>query len=65
MRDFVERLLDEREELYIKMTKLHHFIESDEAQSIDKVMLGLLRVQYQVMKTYHTMLSEKIDLLLK
>ena len=65
MKDFVVRLLDERSELYAKMAKLHYFIESDEAQSIDKVMLGLMRVQHQVMKTYHTVLSERIDLLLK
>ncbi len=65
MKDFVVRLLDERSELYRKMAKLHDFIESDEAESIDKVMLGLMRVQYQAMKTYHTVLDERIDLLLK
>jgi hypothetical protein len=65
MKDFVVRLLDERSELNRKMAKLYDFIESDEAESIDKVMLGLLRVQYQLMKTYHTILDERIDLLLK
>jgi hypothetical protein len=65
MKDYVVRLLDERSELYTKMAKLYDFIESDEAKSIDKVMLGLLRVQYQSMKTYHTVLDERIDLLLK
>jgi hypothetical protein len=65
MKDYVVRLLDERSELYIKMAKLYDFIESDEAKSIDKVMLGLLRVQYQAMKTYHTVLDERIDLLVK
>ena len=65
MKDFVVRLLDERSELYAKMAKLYDFIESDEAKSIDKVMLGLLRVQYQLMKTYHAILDERIDLLLK
>jgi hypothetical protein len=65
MKDFVVRLLDERSELNRKMAKLYDFIESDEAESIDKVMLGLLRVQYQLMKTYHTVLDERIDLLLK
>jgi hypothetical protein len=65
MKDFVVRLLDERSELYAKMANLHYFIESDEAESIDKVMLGLMRVQYQLMKTYHTVLDERIDLLLK
>jgi hypothetical protein len=65
MKDFVVRLLDERNELHTKMAKLHDFIESDEAQSIDKVMLGLMRVQYQAMKTYSTVLYERIDLLLK
>jgi len=64
MKDFDVRLLDERSELYAKMAKLHHFIESDEAKSIDKVMLGLLRIQYEAMKTYHTVLVERIDLLL-
>lgn len=65
MKDFVVRLLDERNELHTKMAKLHDFIESDEAQSIDKVMLGLMRVQYQAMKTYHSVLDERITLLLK
>jgi hypothetical protein len=65
MKDFVVRLLDERSELYAKMAKLHHFIESDEAESIDKVMLGLLRIQYETMKTYHIILDERIYLLLK
>jgi hypothetical protein len=65
MKDFVVRLLDERSELNRKMAKLYDFIESDEAETIDKVMLGLLRVQYQLMKTYHTILDERIDLLLK
>ena len=65
MKDYVVRLLDERSDLYTKMAKLNNFIESDEAKSIDKVMFGLLRVQYQAMKTYHTVLDERIDLLLK
>jgi hypothetical protein len=47
------------------MAKLYDFIESDEAKSIDEVMLGLLRVQYQAMKTYHNVLDERIALLLK
>jgi len=64
MKDYVVSLLDERSDLYTKMAKLNNFIESDEAKSIDKVMLGLLRVQYQAMKTYHTVLDERIDLLL-
>jgi hypothetical protein len=64
MKDYVVRLLDERSELYTKMAKLYDFIESDEAKSIDKVMLGLLRIQYEAMKTYHTVLVERIDLLL-
>jgi len=64
MKDFDVRLLDERSELYTKMAKLHHFIESDESKSIDKVMLGLLRIQYEAMKTYHTVLVERIELLL-
>ena len=64
MKDFDVRLLEERSELYTKMDKLRHFIESDEAKSIDKVMLGLLRIQYEAMKTYHTVLVERIDLLL-
>jgi hypothetical protein len=66
MRDFVVRLLNERDGLYIKMTKLEHFlIESDKAESMDKIALGLLNTQLEAMKTYHRVLDERIALLLK
>jgi len=65
MKDFVVRLLDEKSELDTKMDKLHRFIKSDEAESIDKVMLGLLRIQYEAMKTYSKVLYERIALLIK
>jgi hypothetical protein len=65
MRDFVERLLDEREELYIKTTKLEHFIQSDKAESMDKIAFLLLTAQLEAMKTYHRVLDERITLLFK
>ena len=66
MRDFVVRLLNERDGLYIKMTKLEHFlIESDKAESMDKIAFGLLNAQLESMKTYHRVLDERITLLLK
>jgi hypothetical protein len=66
MKDFVVRLLNERDGLYIKMTKLEHFlIESDKAESMDKIALGLLNTQLEAMKTYHRVLDERIALLLK
>ena len=66
MRDFVVRLLNERDGLYIKMTKLEHFlIESDKAESMDKIALGLLNTQLEAMKTYHRVLDERIALRLK
>jgi len=65
MRDFVVRLLDERDGLYIKITKLEHFIQSDKAESMDKIAFGLLNTQLEAMKTYHRVLDERIALLLK
>ena len=66
MRDFVVRLLDERDGLYIKMTKLEYFlIQGDKAESMDKIALGLLNTQLEAMKTYHRVLDERIALLLK
>jgi hypothetical protein len=60
---FKDRLLDEKTQLDMRLTKLTAFLVSVEISKIDTVQSVLLRVQEKVMATYSQCLKERIDLL--
>lgn len=57
---FMERLINEREELDAKMNKLDDFIGSDKFKAIDQVQQSLLKLQSSAMETYYRCLDERI-----
>jgi uncharacterized protein YdcH (DUF465 family) len=57
---FLERLIDEKNELDVRIEKLESFIPRDEARRIDPIQLSLLRIQLASMKTYSQCLRERL-----
>lgn len=64
MVEFKLRLLDEANELEIKINKLHDFLYSQVFNACDAGQKTLLREQYKVMRQYLNILKCRIDLLL-
>ena len=60
MEDFKKRLISEKDELNEKIVKLNQFINSENFNKIDKVQQSLLKTQLFVMRTYHSILEERI-----
>lgn len=61
MSTFKERLMDEKVELDKKIDKLYDFTISDKFKEIEEVQQSLLVVQLQVMKSYGTILNERLN----
>jgi len=61
MSDFKTRLIDEKNELLEKTAKLNSFLNSENAKSINKFQLTMLRIQLNTMKTYLTCLEARIE----
>ena len=60
MSDFLNRLKEEKAQLYERKTKLESFIGSDKFIQIDDVQQTLLNIQVQAMATYSQCLLERI-----
>ena len=60
MSDFMERLIEEKNQLDEKIAKLDVFTKSDAFNGIDNVQRGLLRVQLNAMRTYSQVLDERL-----
>lgn len=54
---FLERLIDEKNELDVKSAKLESFLSTDKAKEIEPIQLSLLNVQLCIMQTYSRCLS--------
>lgn len=63
--DFVDRLIQEREELEEKTHKLDRFIQSDKFQTVSREHGELMQRQLLNMLDYYHVLSERIADLMK
>jgi hypothetical protein len=66
MKDFVKRMIKERDELYIKMEKLRTFYaeaeEENPALEMKPIELKMLWDQLQAMETYYRILNSRIGI---
>lgn len=60
MSDFRSRLLDEKQQLDEKRSKLEVFQNSDAFKKINAIQMTLLNIQAQAMATYSQCLLERI-----
>jgi transcription termination factor NusB len=60
MNDFINRLIDEKQQLDEKIEKLNSFIRSENFKSIEMVQQSLLQVQLLSMETYSQCLTERL-----
>lgn len=63
MSNFLERLIEEKNQLEDRCIKLGAFIESDRFQDIDAFHRHVLIVQHSSMKTYFLCLEQRLVLL--
>lgn len=63
MNTFYERLVAEKEELDIKLDKLHSFLESDKINNLPSQQVSLLHIQASIMAAYSQILLERIALI--
>lgn len=61
--DFIERLIDERNELDAKVAKLEVFMMKPEFQNIDLGHQLLLKKQLRIMQEYSDVLLQRLILL--
>ena len=57
-----ERVVEERNELRDKITKLALFVYSAKIEMIDEKQAGLLKAQLRVMEEYNDILTERLEL---
>ena len=62
--DFKMRLIDERNELDIKIKKLYEFLYTQVFYDLDSAQKTLLREQYKIMRQYLNILNCRLDILL-
>lgn len=63
MSDFKTRLVEEKQQLDEKISKLEPFISSENFPKIDQRQQELLKKQLPVMQQYSGILEERLDLL--
>lgn len=57
-----ERVVEERNELRDKITKLALFVYSAKIETIDEKQAGLLKAQLRVMEEYNDILTKRLEL---
>lgn len=62
MKDYLRRMLDERNELATRSEKLEAFISSKEFQSLTNAKQSLMKAQASTMHAYLVILDERINL---
>jgi hypothetical protein len=60
MKDFQQRVIDEKKDLDEKMWKLHLFIQSSEVAKVDQDEFRRLTTQHSIMMEYSRVLGERI-----
>ena len=63
MEAFKVRLINEQFDLQEKISKLKHFIESENFKKVDDSQQKLLKEQVEVMERYNNILVERLSLL--
>ena len=63
MEAFKVRLINEQFDLQEKISKLKHFIESENFKNVDDSQQKLLKEQVEVMERYNDILVERLSLL--
>lgn len=63
MSDFKTRLLEEKHEVDLKISKLQQFLAGTVFNEIDPRQQSLLKVQLPLMQAYSQVLQERINLL--
>ena len=62
MKDFVKRLIVEKDELNTKWEKLRDFLASGKTESLNNENLALLGAQLNIMGAYLCILKRRIDI---
>lgn len=62
MKDFVERMIIERDELITKWEKLREFLYSENTESLNNENLALLTAQFNIMGAYICILGRRIEI---
>jgi hypothetical protein len=57
---FIDRLIEEKEQLDIKLEKLNSFLSGEQLKPIDGVQITLLNIQAKAMATYSQCLLERL-----
>lgn len=57
-----ERVVEERNELRDKITKLALFVYSAKIETVDEKQAGLLKAQLRVMEEYNDILTKRLEL---
>lgn len=63
MEQFIERIIEEKKELDVKVEKLQEFLSSDKTDLIDPAQLKWMKVQCNCMESYSICLSSRLALL--
>lgn len=60
MDNFLERIIDEKNEVDARSAKLEVFLTTPKAKEIEPLQLSLLNIQLQAMQTYSQCLLERL-----
>lgn len=60
MEAYQSRVIEEKQELDFKLTKIHAFISSQQFQAVNQAEQERLKRQFQAMSTYSQVLGERI-----
>lgn len=62
MNTYLERLIEERKELYLKFQKLSKFLNGDEIKTLECEDIALLEIQYSCMEGYLKVLTRRLEI---
>ena len=62
MKDFVKRMIIERDELSTKWKELRDFLYSEKTESLDSENMALLFTQHKIMGAYLCILERRIEI---
>lgn len=58
---YLDRLIEERRDLYGKMNKLNEFLHGDIVKTLDIIDISLLEIQYSCMEGYLKVMTARIE----
>lgn len=60
MEGIIKKLRQEDDELFSRLLRLEEFINSNRIKTVSKNQANLLRIQFQIMRSYHEVLYARI-----